>query len=139
MKRITALGAALLGALVFAGVALAHAEISPPVTISKHLQLFTLAVPTEKENLTTTGVELTVPSGFGIDSFVPTAGWKRALQQTGSGENAVIQKVIWTGGNTPTEEDSVFQFLASPDSSADVHVAGQADLFGRICRGLVRP
>jgi len=114
---------ALVGAAVAAGgltvvsSAWAHAEISPPETKSKTLQLFTLAVPTEKEGLTTTKVEITPPSGFGIDSFVPTTGWKRQLQQTGSGENAVIQKVTWTGGKVPTEEDSVFQFLASPDSN----------------------
>ena len=114
---------ALVGAAVAAvgltvvSSAWAHAEISPPETKSKTLQLFTLAVPTEKEGLTTTKIELTPPSGFGIDSFVPTTGWKRQLQQTGSGENAVIQKVTWTGGNVPTEEDSVFQFLASPDSN----------------------
>ena len=114
---------ALVGAAVAAvgltvvSSAWAHAEISPPETKSKTLQLFTLAVPTEKEGLTTTKVEITPPSGFGIDSFVPTTGWKRQLQQTGSGENAVIQKVTWTGGKVPTEEDSVFQFLASPDSN----------------------
>jgi uncharacterized protein YcnI len=94
----------------------AHAEISPPVTKSKTLQLFTLAVPTEKEGATTK-VELTPPSGFGIDSFAPAIGWKRQLQQTGSGDSAVIQKVTWSGGSVPTGEDSVFQFLASPDSS----------------------
>ena len=95
----------------------AHAEISPPVTKSKTLQLFTLAVPTEKEGATTTKIEMTPPSGFGIDSFAPAAGWKRQLQQTGSGVSAVIQKVTWSGGTVPTGEDSVFQFLASPDSS----------------------
>ena len=58
----------------------AHAEISPPVTKSKTLQLFTLAVPTEKEGATTTKIEMTPPSGFGIDSFAPAAGWKRQLQ-----------------------------------------------------------
>jgi uncharacterized protein YcnI len=87
------------------------------VTKSKDLQLFTLAVPTEKEGLTTTKIELTPPSGFGIDSFVSETGWKRQLQQTGSGENAVIQKVTWTSGNVPTDEDAIFQFLGSPDSS----------------------
>jgi uncharacterized protein YcnI len=115
--RALAGAAASVAGLVFASGAWAHAEISPPVTKSKDLQLFTLAVPTEKEGLTTTKVELTPPSGFGIDSFVPTAGWKRQLQEKGSGENAVIQKVTWTGGHVPTEEDAVFQFLASPDSS----------------------
>ena len=39
------------------------------------------------------------------------------LQQTGSGDNAVIQKVTWTGGRVPTGEDSLFQFLATPSAS----------------------
>lgn len=115
--RALAGAAAALAALAFASSAWAHAEISPPIAKSKTLQLFTLAVPTEKEGLTTTKVEMTPPSGFAIDSFVPAVGWKRQLQQTGTGENAVIQKVTWTGGRVPTEEDAVFQFLASPDSS----------------------
>jgi uncharacterized protein YcnI len=87
------------------------------VSVAKELQLYSLAVPTEKENKTTTKIVLTVPQGFGIDSFVPSPGWKRQVQQTGSGEDAVIQKVTWTGGNVPTEEDSLFQFLAQPAKS----------------------
>jgi uncharacterized protein YcnI len=101
-------------ALVVAASAFAHARVSPAVSVAKELQLYSLAVPTEKENATTTKIVLTVPQGFGIDSFVPSPGWKRELQQTGSGEDAVIQKVTWTGGNVPTEEDSLFQFLAQP-------------------------
>jgi uncharacterized protein YcnI len=116
-ERALAGAAVVAVGLIVVSSAWAHAEISPPVTKSKTLQLFTLAVPTEKEGLTTTKIELTLPSGFGIDSFVSETGWKRQLQQTGSGENAVIQKVIWTGGSVPTGEDSIFQFLASPDSS----------------------
>jgi uncharacterized protein YcnI len=108
---------ALTALVVGVGSAWAHARISPVVVEAKQLQLFSLAVPTEKDNLTTTKVELTVPQGFGIDSFVPAPGWKREVQQTGSGEAAVIQKVTWTGGSVPTEEDSLFQFLASPSSS----------------------
>jgi hypothetical protein len=30
------------------------------------------------------------------------------------GENTVIQKVTWTGGKVPTEEDALFQFLGQP-------------------------
>jgi len=103
--------------IVGAGSAWAHARISPVVVEAKQLQLFSLAVPTEKDNLTTTKVELTVPQGFAIDSFVPAPGWKREVQQTGSGEDAVVQKVTWAGGSVPTEEDSLFQFLASPSAS----------------------
>jgi periplasmic copper chaperone A len=65
--------------------------------------------------VTTTRIVFTVPSGFGIDSFAPPPpGWHQQLQQTGSGENAVITRVTWSGGHTPTGEDSVFQFLAQP-------------------------
>jgi uncharacterized protein YcnI len=116
-RRALVLLLAALAALVAASSASAHAEVSPAVALSNHLQLFTLAVPTEKENATTTEIELTPPQGFSIDSFVPSPGWKRTLQQTGSGENAVITKVTWTGGKVPTGEDSVFQFLGQPSSS----------------------
>jgi uncharacterized protein YcnI len=117
MNRTLVVGAvAAIAALVTAGAASAHAHVSPPVALSKLSQVYTLAVPTEKSS-ETTQVELTVPVGFGIDSFVPAPGWKRTVQQSGSGENAVIQKVTWTGGKVPTGEDSAFSFLASPDSS----------------------
>ena len=61
---------------------------------------------------------MTVPSGFGIDSFVPPAPpWRVQLAQTGSGDSAVVTKVTLTGGNTPTGEDTLFQFLAQPASA----------------------
>jgi uncharacterized protein YcnI len=104
-------------ALVLAGTALAHAQMSPPVALDKVTQVFTLAVPTEKEDATTTTIELTPPSGFSIDSFAPSPGWTRKVQQTGSGEETQIQKVTWSGGNTPHEEATTFQFLASTDSA----------------------
>jgi uncharacterized protein YcnI len=88
--------------------------MNPAVSLSNELQLYSLAVPTEKANAATTQIVLTLPKGFSIDSFVPSPGWKRVEEQTGSGDNAVIQKVTWSGGNVPTEEDSLFQFLAQP-------------------------
>ena len=115
--RFAVLPIAAAGALALVGSAFAHANVSPPVVVSKKGQFFTLDVPTEKENAATTKVELTPPSGFSIDSFAPSAGWKREAQTTGTGENTVIQKVTWTGGNVPTEEDAVFQFLASTDAA----------------------
>jgi uncharacterized protein YcnI len=104
-------------ALVLAGNALAHAEMSPPIALDKATQVFTLAVPTEKEGATTTRVELTPPSGFSIDSFAPSPGWTREVQETGSGEETQIQKVTWSGGNTPHEEAATFQFLGSTDAA----------------------
>jgi uncharacterized protein YcnI len=114
MRRRIALSALVaLAALLFSSTAWAHARVSPPEALSNQLQWFTLAVPTEKENAATTTIELTPPQGFGIDSFAPSPGWKRTVQQTGSGEEATVTKVTWSGGHTPTGEDSVFGFLAS--------------------------
>ena len=111
-SRITAFALAAMSALAVAAEASAHAHVSPPVVLAKTGQVFTLAVPTEKEGATTTTIELTPPSGFAIDSFVPSPGWKRAVQSTGSGDSAVVTKVTWSGGAVPTGEDAAFSFLA---------------------------
>jgi uncharacterized protein YcnI len=104
-------------ALTLPALSWAHARVSPAVSLSGQLQLYSLAVPTEKSNLTTSRVVLTVPTGFGIDSFVPPPpGWHQQVQQSGSGDGAVVTKVTWTGGHTPTGDDSLFQFLAQPSS-----------------------
>ena len=116
-RRLVAVLLSAGGALVVVASASAHAQVSPPVALSGEGQVFTLAVPTEKEGLTTTEVELTLPDGFSIDSFAPSPGWKRSVEQTGSGEEALIQKVTWEGGSVPTQEDALFQFLGSADSS----------------------
>jgi uncharacterized protein YcnI len=115
MKHRIALGALVaLAALATATAASAHAIMSPAVALDKKLQQFTLSVPTEKAKVTTTEIELTVPAGFSIDSFEPPpAGWKMQVQATGSGDSAVVQKVTWTGGHVPTDEDAVFRFNAS--------------------------
>jgi uncharacterized protein YcnI len=117
MSRAPAAAAAAALALVFAPGALAHAIVSPPVAKAKVDQQFTLSVPTEEEGATTTEIELTVPSGFSIDSFEPSPGWKRSEQATGAGEETTIQKVTWSGGKVPTDEDAVFRFNGSMDSN----------------------
>ncbi len=114
MKRLVVLASLVAVALVVPAVASAHAIVSPAVVKAKVLQQFTLSVPTEKEGVTTTKIELTVPSGFSIDSFEPPpAGWTQQVRSTSSGEESVVQKVTWTGGHTPTDQDSVFRFNGS--------------------------
>lgn len=103
--KLTVLLAAIAVALVSAAAASAHAIVGPAVSVSGKLQLYSLVVPTEKEGVTTSTIALTVPAGFSIDSYVPSPGWK----QTAAGNTTT-----WTGGATPTEEDSLFQFLAEP-------------------------
>ena len=110
MRKAVVMAAATVGALVLVPAAFGHAVMSPPVAKAKVLQQFTLSVPTEEEGATTTSIQLTLPSGFTIDSFEPSPGWKRSAHG---------QSVTWTGGRVPTDEDSVFRFNANLDSSRE--------------------
>src|SRR5690242_14065603 len=115
MRHRIALGALVaLAALVFSSTAWAHANVSPPVVLAQHDQVFTLAVPTEKDSATTTSIELTTPDGFDIDSFYPAPGWKRSVDKN---------VVTWTGGSVPSEEDAAFSFLAGTSRTGDYSFA----------------
>ena len=116
-SRLVVVACAVTVGLVAAASASAHARMSPSVSLANELQLYSLAIPTEKANAYTTQIVLTVPKGFSIDSFVPSPGWNRVEQSTGSGEDTVVTQVTWSGGHTPTEEDSLFQFLAQPSAA----------------------
>jgi uncharacterized protein YcnI len=104
--------------------AFAHASLSPPVAETGVLQQFTLAVPTEKAGATTTEIQLTVPSGVAIDSFEPEPGWKRTVSASGSGDAAIVNTVTWSGGATPTDEDSVFRFQATLTGGSKTYTFG---------------
>ncbi|MDX6546993.1 MAG: hypothetical protein QOG33_543 [Gaiellales bacterium] len=113
VRVVAALTASVLIPVIWAAPAWAHAAISPVVAKTNVLQQFTLAVPTETEGATTTSIRLTVPDGVEIDSFEAETGWTRTVSATGTGANAVIRQVTWTGGHVPTDEDSVFRFQAT--------------------------
>jgi uncharacterized protein YcnI len=116
-RRAIVLIAALAGTLALAASASAHAIMSPAVVQAKALQQFTLSVPTEKEGATTTKIVLTVPDGFAVDSYEAEPGWKRSVSATGTGEDAVVDTITWSGGKVPTEEDSVFRINADATSA----------------------
>jgi uncharacterized protein YcnI len=117
LKRITALGAALLTALAVASEAMAHAKVAPPIVQKGTDNVFTVAVPTESETAATTMVELTVPEGFGVDAVMPAPGWQIATEKTGSGESADITKITWSGGSVPSEQATNFEFVGAGESA----------------------
>jgi uncharacterized protein YcnI len=117
LLRAAVLLAASATALAVCASAWAHAHVSPSIVQAKESEVFTLAVPTEEEDATTTKIELTPPEGFSIDSFTDAPGWQRDVQSSGSGEAAVIQKVTWSGGSVPSGEATNFQFLGRTDAS----------------------
>ncbi len=116
-RRFGVLLATSIVALVLSSTAFAHAEISPPVVLAKHTQVFSLAVPTEKEDATTTKVEITMPDGFSVDSFAPAPGWTREAESSGSGAEQTVKSVAWSGGSVPHDEVAIFQFLGEPQNA----------------------
>lgn len=119
MKQTRALALATVAAISVVPAAFGHAGVSPPVVLEGHGQLFALTVPTEEENLTTTSVELTLPSNFRVFSFAAAPGWKRTTRTQGKGQDARITSVRWTGGQVPLGEAAVFEFVGLPDGSGD--------------------
>jgi len=117
MNKPALAAATALGALTIVSNAAAHSSISPPVAKSKTLQQFTLELQAEKENATTTRVEVTFPDGFHVETFPATPGWKRSAITVGSGEEAAVRRVVWTGTEPSPDADPVFHFtgtLAEP-------------------------
>jgi uncharacterized protein YcnI len=108
-----------IGALALPAAAFGHASVSPPTIVKAQGQLFTIAVPGEEANDTTSKVEVDFPAGFGVDSFEAEPGWTRNVKATGSGDAAEIQSATWTGGVVPTGEDAVFRFVAEPAKAGD--------------------
>ncbi len=73
--------------------ALAHVTITPDQSPAGDTQVFTLAVPTEKD-VPTTGVRLEPPDGFDVvDVQSPPSGWQG---------NAEDGAVVWSGGEIGT-------------------------------------
>ena len=115
-RRLGVLLVTTCGGLVLVSSAFAHARISPAFAPTE-AQVYTLVVPTEKEDASTTQVELTPPADFRLRSFRDAPGWKRELQSTGSGEDTVIEKVTWSGGDVGPGEAAYFDFFGSADKS----------------------
>jgi uncharacterized protein YcnI len=122
MNKALTLAVTATAALVFTGVAFAHAGISPGVAVVGKGQEFTLTVPTEEAGTTTTTVELTAPDGLSIFGFEDSPGWKREEVTQGSGEEETIKQVTWSGGDVPTEHYAVFRFIGSVSDAKDLAV-----------------
>jgi uncharacterized protein YcnI len=116
-RRAVALLAATLTALAVTSAASAHAHVSPPVALAGETQVFTLFAPTEKSDATTTQIVLTPGEGFEIGSLIPSPGWKIDVEQSGTGEDAVVQKVTWSGGQVPEGQAATVQFTGRTDGS----------------------
>lgn len=107
MKRpVTAAAIALAATLAFAAPAFAHVEVTPEQAARGSTATLTFRVPNEKDNASTTKVEIVLPPEHPVTTLTPqpVAGWTESTSGTAS--------VAWTadagGGIAP---DAVQNFV----------------------------
>jgi YD repeat-containing protein len=105
---------AVIALLLAATSAAAHVTVNPNQAVPNTSQLFTVRVPTEKDE-PTVRVRVEFPNGLTVSRFQPKPGWTRTMDRDASGR---IVAVTWSGGRIePAEfEDFVFQ-ARTPDAS----------------------
>ena len=105
------------------------------------LQVFTLAVPTEKEGRDDDDDRADAAVRLRDRLVRPVARLEaHACSRPASGDAAVVQKVTWSGGAVPTGEDAAFSFLAQHRRRRGRYTfARAADVLRRLRRRLVRP
>src|SRR6476620_4047267 len=118
-RGLAALALSIAAGGAFAAQAGAHAHISPSV-VQKGSENFTLVVPSEGG--TTTSVQVDVPDGLQIGSFEAVPGAKRSIVATGSGDEAVVSQVTWTGLKVPDGEAAYLRFQGQAKNAGTVAV-----------------
>jgi uncharacterized protein YcnI len=108
-RALGAFATAVLAAGAFAAQAGAHAKIGPSLITKDSSNAFTLMVPTEG-SADTVSVTMDIPEGFNIGSFEAIPGVKRSTVQKGSGDEAVVSQVTWTGLKVPEGEGAFLRF-----------------------------
>lgn len=83
----------LLAASLFSGVASAHVTVQPKETTQGKYEVFTVRVPSEKEESPTMKVDVKFPEGVSVSRFEPKPGWK---YEVAKGEDGKITGVAWT-------------------------------------------
>ncbi|HSW88856.1 MAG TPA: YcnI family protein [Candidatus Saccharimonadales bacterium] len=109
IKKISAIGISIASLFMFAAPAFAHVIVRPKQVGVAAWQEFTMSVPTEKDN-STVGVKLLIPNGLVNVSPNVKAGWTINEVKTGSGEDAKVTEIDWTGGNIPAGQRDDFLF-----------------------------
>ncbi|WP_332310183.1 YcnI family copper-binding membrane protein [Paenibacillus sp. D9] len=92
-KLFPAAGAAILMMLLMSSIASAHVTVWPKATTQGSYEVFTVRVPSEKADVTTTAVKVRVPDGVEVSRTQPLPGWKTTLETTADGK---IESITWT-------------------------------------------
>jgi uncharacterized protein YcnI len=106
----------IVGALITAGFLIsqtvsAHVTVKPNQAGIATFQSFSVGVPVEKD-IPTVGLRLVVPAGLEYVTPNVKPGWRIAVKKDGTGEDAKVTEITWTGGTIPAGQRDEFAFSA---------------------------
>lgn len=120
VNRILLPGVLSLVGLLLPSQVSAHVKVSPNQALTGEFMTFTVSVPNEK-NVPTVALKLEIPKGLQYVTPTVKPGWTIESEKTGSGEDAVVTSISWTGGNIPVGQRDDFTFSAKlPDSPTEL-------------------
>lgn len=111
MKKFSIIGAAVMSLFLFASMASAHVTVQPKQTTQGAYEVFTVRVPSEKENVSTTSVKVKVPDGVAVSRVEPKPGWKYELEQ--AADTKAITSITWTAEGSGLAQTEFTDFRMS--------------------------
>jgi uncharacterized protein YcnI len=120
VRRAFVRAGVLVAVLALAPSAFAHAELFPSSVASGDGQLLQLTVPNEKEDASTTEIQITIPDGFDLEQVAPVPGWTATVagQHKENGELAGGSSVTWKGELKGTDL-AVLPFTGVPKNDGE--------------------
>ncbi len=117
---------AAIGVVALAPMAAAHVTVDPGEAPKGGFTTLAFRVPNERDDATTTSVEVNMPEDSPIRSVrvKPTPGWEYEIEMRtldeplvndeGEETTEVVSKITWTGGEIGTTEFQEFEVSAGP-------------------------
>ena len=120
MRRAAAYAAVLVATLALAPSAFAHAELFPSQVPSGDGVLLNLAVPNEKEDASTTQIQITMPADFDLEHVAKAPGWTATVtgMKMVDGEMEGGNSITWKGKLNGSEL-AVLAFTGVPKKAQD--------------------
>lgn len=97
--------------LVISATASAHVVVKPTEVGAAAFQTFTAGVPNEKD-IDVTGLRIVIQDDLNYVTPTVKPGWTIETKKTGSGEDAKVSEISWTGGTIPSGQRDDFTFSA---------------------------
>lgn len=109
-RKITAVAACALATAIVAAPAAAHVTLQPKEVPAGEFKRLDVRVPNEKDNASTTKVEVQFPQGFIFVSYEPIPGWTAKIDMV------KLDKPVESHGQEYTEQVGTVTFTAQRGS-----------------------